>query len=297
MSRTDEFTRRILVAGGEGQLGSRIGCLLGTKAVALARHELDITSPADVDALFDRVQPSVVINCAAYTAVDRAEQDQERCYAINARAVESLARAADRNGAVLVQISSDYVFDGKPERRTPYSESDRPEPQGVYARSKFLGEQAAETCRRHLVVRTCGLYGPRTKPTQSNFVDTMLRLGAERRKVRVVSDQHCTPSSVSDVVAAILALVEREAQGIFHVVNQGQTTWYDFAKAIFALRGLDVNVERITSAEYGAPAPRPEYSVLSTAKYEALVGQALPSWEDGVSRYLGQLPQSSRHIP
>jgi dTDP-4-dehydrorhamnose reductase len=293
MSHSGEPVRRILITGAEGQLGSRIGRVLGPQAVLLGRHELDITLSGDVHALFDRLRPSMVINCAAYTAVDRAEQDQEHCYAINALAVETLAQACDRCGAMLVQISSDYVFGSDSDRSTPWEETDRPDPQGVYARSKLLGEQAAQTCRRHLVVRTCGLYGTRLKPAQSNFVDTMLRLGAERRKLRVVGDQHCTPTSVSDVAEAILTLVQSEAQGIFHVVNQGQTTWYDFAKTIFGLRRLDVDLERITSAEYGAPAPRPRYSVLSTAKYQALAGQGLPTWEDALRRHLDQLPNSA----
>jgi dTDP-4-dehydrorhamnose reductase len=283
------MTRPIIITGAEGQLGSELSRRLGTRSLSLSRSELNITDKAQIEALIERAQPSAVINCAAYTAVDRAEQEPDWCYAVNATAVELLAKEADRAGATLIQISSDYVFGGDASRTQPYVEADTPAPQGIYAKSKLLGEQAAQTCERHLIVRTCGLYGRRTKSTQSNFVDTMLRLGAERPKLRVVGDQRCTPSLVSDVAGAILKLLERQAQGTFHVVNEGQTTWYDFAKKIFALRGLSVEIERISTENYGAPAPRPRYSLLSTAKYRALTGQSLPSWEEALARYLNEM--------
>jgi dTDP-4-dehydrorhamnose reductase len=282
------MNRPVAVTGVEGQLGYELCRRLGERAIGLARSDLDITDEQQVARFFEQTKPAALINCAAYTAVDRAEQEPDLCYAINARAVEELAQAANRAAANLVQISSDYVFAGDASRTSPISEDETPNPVGVYARSKVLGEEAARTCRRHIIVRTCGLYGRRIKPTQSNFVDTMLRLARERRTLRVVGDQHCTPSSVQDVTKAVLLLVDREAEGTFHVVNQGHTTWYDFARKIFELCDLDIEVERISTEQYGAPAPRPRYSVLSTQKFKDFAGEALPKWEDALERYLAQ---------
>jgi len=249
---------------------------------------LDIANRQQVAQVIGQLRPSAIVNCAAYTAVDRAEQNQDRCYAINATAVEHLAQAADHTGATLVQISSDYVFGGNAERTAPYTETDSPAPQGVYARSKLLGEQAAAACRRHIVVRTCGLYGERAKPTQANFVDTMLRLAGERPSLRVVGDQRCTPSYVCDVAEAIVLLIDQQVDGLFHVVNQGETTWYQFALRIFALAKLDIQVLQITTEEYGALAPRPRYSVLSTEKYQTLGGPKLRGWEVALADYLSK---------
>ncbi len=230
--------------------------------------------------------PRVVINAAAYTLVDQAEKEPELCNAVNATAVECLSDICTELDCTLVQISTDYVFGG-PAQNEPHGELDATCAQGRYAQSKLAAERLAAGCRRHFIVRTCGLYGcrdPRGKG--GNFVDTMLRLGAEREVVRVVSDQQCTPSYVPHVARAIAFLFSTDAYGVYHVVNAGATTWFEFAGEIFRQAGLKARIEPITAAEYGAPAPRPSYSVLSTAKYRALGGPELPNWSIALAEYL-----------
>jgi dTDP-4-dehydrorhamnose reductase len=194
----------------------------------------------------------------------------------------------------LVQISTDYVFGADHQRRTPYMENDQPGPLGVYARSKLAGELAAASWKRHLIVRTCGLYGRCPKPTQSNFVDTILRLGGQRERLRVVDDQCCTPSYVRDIARAIVFLIRGSQHGTFHVVNSGCTTWYGCACEILRYAGITTPIEPITTAAYGAPAKRPAYSVLDTTKYEALGGPRLPPWQAALRRYL-RSPRTRSH--
>lgn len=276
----------IAVLGSEGQLGSELVRQLRTAAIALTRRDCDLGDFDATRAVLLRIAPAAVINAAGYTQVDRAEQDQRECMRLNADAVENLAQVCGEIGCTLVQISTDYVFGADTVRRQPYRELDPPGPQGVYAQSKLAGEQAAATCEKHVIVRTCGLYGRRAKPTQSNFVDTMLRLGAERDRLRVVNDQLCTPSYVRDVARGLLFLVEQGHFGLFHVVNAGATTWYDFACEILRLAGINTPVEPISTAEYGARAPRPAYSVLDTTKYRSLASPPLPTWQSALADYL-----------
>jgi dTDP-4-dehydrorhamnose reductase len=211
--------------------------------------------------------------------------------AVNAEAVACVAEACRETDARLVYISTDYVFGGDVHRTIAYRETDAPAPQGVYARSKLAGEAQAARCPRHLVVRTCGLYGP--TPKRNNFVEAILRAAAADRPLRVVNDQRCSPTNVADLARAIEFLVEMSAGGIFHVVNSGETTWYDFAVSILRWSGIERGVEAITSAALGALAPRPCYSVLNTAKYHALGGPIMPPIEDALERYLRARQESS----
>jgi dTDP-4-dehydrorhamnose reductase len=275
---------RVAVTGASGQLGVELCRQLGSLAVPLARERLDVTDPEQVRRVIAEIRPAVVINTAAYTQVDKAEQEPDLCRRTNAAAVGALANACRHCDSLLVQVSTDYVFSGDPTRKTPWSEDDDPSPRGVYATTKLEGEHLAAACPRHLIVRTCGLYG--ASPRSSNFVKTMLRLGREGRVLRVVNDQHCTPSYVPDVARGLLYLIHAGAQGVYHVVNAGETTWFDFAREIFRHAGLHVSLTPITTAEYGAPAPRPAYSVLSADKYLSFRGPPLPSWQDALSRYL-----------
>jgi dTDP-4-dehydrorhamnose reductase len=199
-----------------------------------------------------------------------------------------LGAACRQLGCTLVQLSTDYVFGAAEPGQRPHRETDPTSPQGVYARTKLAGEVLAAECPRHFVLRTCGLFGHRPQATQKNFVDTMLRLGKEKAELRIVSDQQCTPSHVADVARAILHLLETTAYGTYHVTNQGATTWYDFAGEIFRQTGNPIRLIPVTTAQYGAPAPRPAYSVLDTSKYQALGGPALPSWQDALSNYLAR---------
>jgi dTDP-4-dehydrorhamnose reductase len=278
---------KILVTGSGGQLGAALCRHFGPRAIGLNHAALDIADRDAVQATIDKLRPDVVVNTAGYTAVDRAESDRETCQAVNADAVGILAEACGRRDALLVQISTDYVFGGDASRSVPYDETDEPAPQSVYGQSKLAGEQRAAACPRHLIVRTCGLYGRRGPgSTSSNFVDTMLRLGAERDAVRVVDDQRCTPSYVEDVADALQFLIESSAEGIYHVVNHGSTTWYEFATEIFRHRSIGTRLVPITTADYAAAAPRPAYSVLDTSKYHALGHRPMPDWHVALARYL-----------
>jgi dTDP-4-dehydrorhamnose reductase len=272
----------IVILGAAGQLGGALLRRWQSRAVAWTRADLDL---ADLTAVSDGVRaarPAIVVNCAAYTQVDRAEGDPNECHRVNADAVEVLARACNELGANLVQISTDYVFDGGPSRTRPISEADSPTPVGVYARSKLAGEQAAAASRKHLIVRTCGLYGARGH----NFVETMLRLGKSRGHVQVVDDQRCTPSYVEHVARGIEYLVDSGHEGLFHVVNGGETTWHDFAAEIFRQTHLDVTLERISTKQYAAAAPRPAYSVLDTSRYLQAGGPPLADWQTALAEYL-----------
>ncbi|MEX2137909.1 MAG: dTDP-4-dehydrorhamnose reductase [Pirellulales bacterium] len=278
--------RTIAVLGSEGQLGGELVRQLGAAAIPLTRRDCDLGDLSVTRSVLLHLAPAAVINAAGYTQVDRAEQEERECLRINAQAVERLATICGELSCPLVQVSTDYVFGADRQRRSPYRELDPPGPQGVYARSKLAGEQAAATWERHVIVRTCGLYGPRAKPTQSNFVDTMLRLGRERDVLRVVNDQRCTPTYVRNVAQGILFLVEHRHYGLFHVVNGGSTTWYDFAVEIFRLAGITTPIEPISTAQYGARAPRPAYSVLDTTKYHSLGGPPMPPWQCALADYL-----------
>ncbi|MDX1963369.1 MAG: dTDP-4-dehydrorhamnose reductase [Pirellulales bacterium] len=290
---------RYAIVGGGGQLGQALAAQQPGHAVPLTRQQADLTANiADLTGGLLSVGPLAgVINCAAYTQVDKAETATADCQAVNAAGVEKLAEICQRQDWLLVQLSSDYVFNGTVDRNVPFIETDLPTPQGVYARSKLAGEQAARAAPRHLVIRTCGLYGKLRQPGHANFVETILRVAAQRPNLRVVADQHCTPSWVEDIAAAIWFLVLNEqalrAAGdwpnLLHIVNQGATTWHEVALRIVQLSGLETTVEPISTAEYGAPAPRPAYSVLDTGLYQQLVtkygGPPLPTWDAALEQY------------
>jgi dTDP-4-dehydrorhamnose reductase len=274
----------VVVTGGNGLLGRAVCRELGPRAIWSDRTTLDVTNRRQVRRVLADHRPHAVVNCAAFTKVDQAESDPELCWAVNANAVADLASECDRIGATLVQISTDYVFGSDASRTTPYRENDIPEPQGVYAQSKLEGERCTALCRRHFVVRTCGLYG--FSPRRNNFVETLLRLASERRRLRVVNDQRCTPSYAAHVARAVLFLLQTGEFGAYHVVNQGETTWWEFACEIFRQMRIEVEVEPITTEQYGAAAPRPWYSVLDASKYRSLGGPVLPRWEVALAEYL-----------
>lgn len=277
----------IVVTGALGQLGSELCRQIGSEAVGVDLPQLDLTDRPAVLEWLDGIRPTAVINTAAYTRVDQAQSEPDRCRSVNADAVAHLADACRRLDAVLVQISTDYVFGGDVARQVPYRETDAPAPQGVYARTKLEGERRAADCQRHFIVRTCGLYGRPGPRSPGNFVETMLRLAGERDHLRVVDDQCCTPSYTAHIARAIRFLLSTREYGIYHVVNSGATTWYRFAETLFRTAGIPIALEPITTAQYGLPAPRPSYSVLDTAKYRALPGHAaLPDWQQALADYL-----------
>jgi dTDP-4-dehydrorhamnose reductase len=287
---------KILVTGALGQLGAELCSQLGGDAIPIDIDTLDLTNGPAVRKALAEMAPTAVINCAAYTQVDKAESEPDLCRAVNATAVEHLAEACGRLDCPLVQISTDYVFGDPAAPRRPHLESDATLPQGVYARTKYEGELAAARHAKHLIVRTCGLYAQPSHQRAQNFVKTILRLAQSRDHLRVVADQHCTPSYVPHVAKAVLFLLDagqRSAApwGVYHVTNGGATTWHAVASEIVRLAGLKTTVEAITTAEYPLPAPRPAYSVLDTTAYHRLGGPAMPSWDAALAEYFAELKQ------
>ncbi len=283
---------KIAVTGAAGQLGSELCRQLGPEAVPLTHDTLDLTRQSAVLERILGLRPDAVINCAAYTRVDQAESEPQKCRAVNVTAVEYLAGACGEIGCPLVQISTACVFSGADGRTRPYREDDPPSAQGVYAQTKLDAERAVARHVKHLIVRTCGLYAAPTQSLAGNFVKTILHASRCRKTLRVVSDRHCTPSYVPHVARAVLFLVgrgavTRSAWGTYHVTNRGATTWYGFAQQIVRHAGLEVTLEPITAAAYGAAAPRPAYSVLDTAAYHRLGGPAMPDWQSALAEYFG----------
>lgn len=273
--------------GANGQLGTDLRACLPGEVVPLGHADLEITDPGAVSGVLGALRPALVINCAAYNFVDRAENEPERAYAVNALGPRNLARFCGECDSVLVHVSTDYVFGLDRTRTRPYVETDPPGPLGAYGVSKLAGEYFVRSmCPRHYVVRTCGLYGHVGARGKGNFVETMLRLGAERDELRVVDDQCCTPTSTADLAGAIRALVATDAYGLYHATNAGSMTWYQFACEIFRQAGVRVHVRPITTAEFCSPAPRPHYSVLDGGKLAAVIGRELPPWQDALCRYL-----------
>lgn len=288
---------RILLTGMAGQLGSELQQTLAPlgEVMGVDRQGLDLTQPDKIRQVIGEFKPDLIVNAAAYTAVDKAETETELANAINGTAPTIMAEATQQLGAALIHVSTDYIFDGK--KNTPYTEDDTPDPINAYGQSKLLGEEGVlKNCDRALVLRTAWVYGAQGK---GNFVKTMLRLGAEREELRVVVDQVGTPTWTGDLASAIAQLAQSlksdTLTGIYHFTNSGAISWYDFAVAIFEEAqqiGFPLQVKRvvpITTAEYPTPAARPAYSVLSTQKISAVLGNHPPHWRTGLRRMLQQL--------
>ena len=274
---------RLLVTGSRGQLGRALERLVpgfGHEFVGVDLPELDITDAGAVNRAVDATRPDAIVNCAAYTAVDAAESDEAKAAAVNGGAVSTLAEAADRHGVVLLQISTDYVFDGT--AHAPIQEDQATNPQSAYGRTKLAGEVAAAGAQRHLIVRTAWLYGE-----GSNFVGAVRRqLDGGNRVLRVVADQAGCPTYTEDLASGLLRLLDARAEGVVHAVNFGSTTWHGFACEIVRLLGSGAEVVPISTAEMPRLARRPAFSVLDTSRLAALIGAPLPPWQDALERYL-----------
>lgn len=270
----------ILVVGANGMLGRDLMELLGDRGRGVDIDEIDITSPGDVLKLLGELQPEVVINCAAYTDVDGCESNPETAMAVNGEGVGYLAMACRDNNALLVQISTDYVFDGG--KGAPYSEDDAPCPLSIYGESKLAGEMNAAFCPEHLIVRTQWLFGLHGK----NFVETMLKLGSEKEVLTVVDDQTGSPTWTVDLAQAVIALIDKGCRGIYHAADSGHTTWNGFAAAIFEEAGIPVSVRPMTTAELNRPARRPLYSTLDCSKLTGDTGFRPQTWRDALRGYL-----------
>ena len=275
---------RILVTGAEG--------LLGRSAVALAKdkHEmtgldiadLDVTDRQAVIRSVDDLKPEVVLHCAAFTHVDGAEAGERAAMEVNASGTEWVARAAGEVGALMVYISTDYVFDGT--KNEPYREDDSPRPLSRYGLSKLEGERrlVAVCPENYLIVRTAWLYG-----SGAGFPDWVCRKLDAEEPLQLVTDQRGSPTYASDLAAALLRLVEQGRRGVFHFVNKGDTTWFGFGQAVDEMTGRrGASLHNVRSAELGWAAARPSYSVLAVDKYESATGDVVPSWQDALKRYL-----------
>lgn len=287
---------KIILLGASGQLGrewQRYFNLHTDDSLIVFPYtsgQLDITDHEEVVREISARQPDVVINCAAYTHVDQAELEKDKAMAINARAVENLAKVCKSNDIHLIHYSTDYVFPGKEEdrKRYPrgYPEDHQAEPVNWYGQTKWDGEEAirASGCR-HLIIRTtwlCGLYG-------NNFVKTMLKYGREKEELKVVNDQWGSPGYADEIVANSMNLYTADAKGTYHLTSKGLTNWAEFAEAIFDYSNIDVNVNAIPSEEYPTEAKRPKYSKLDTSKAEKVEGVEITDWREGLKRLLKQL--------
>lgn len=300
------MTRRILLLGADGQVGweLRRALLPLGDVVPLGRAQADLSDLAGLERLLTRDHPQIIVNAAAYTAVDKAETDTELAMRVNAQAPGLLARHAAKTGAWLVHYSTDYVFDGV--KAAPYTETDAPNPQSVYGRTKLAGEQAVASANcRHLLFRTSWVYAARG----GNFAKTMLRLGAERDTLRVVADQIGAPTSaelIADVTALALHRVLSDSAGaglagLYHLTAAGDTSWHGYARHVltrarefgFAMRCAPDAVQPIDTADYPLPAPRPANSRLDTARLRAAFGLSLPDWTVQIDRLLAELPRAS----
>lgn len=272
-----------VVVGAGGRLGSTL-CRILPQAVGLRTAMLDLTCPVAVQRVLRETRARVVVNAAALTHVDQAERAPLHAKTANATIPGVLAAACTAMNALLVQVSSDYVFGGDAARCIPYTEDAPPAPVNVYGHTKLQGEKLAAAAPRHLIIRTCGLYGePGSKPS---FVDAILRLAAKQSRLSVVADQWCSPSYALHVAQAIVQLVQADATGTYHAVNPGEVSWYDLACEAVRLAQIRAEVVPIALAEYGHFAPRPRYTVLDTSRYTHLVGASLPSWREALSEYL-----------
>jgi len=283
---------KILVTGSKGQLGNEIQSIakdyLDFEFLFTDIDDLDITNAEQVNEYFKLNRPDAVINCAAYTAVDKAESDIEMAYRINHLAVENMAKSASAVNALIVHLSTDYVFDGQSE--VPYTESDSANPQSVYGKSKLAGEQAVnDFALNGVIIRTSWLYSA----FGANFIKTILRVGSEKKELNVVFDQIGTPTYAKDLSKAILDIIPQASKKngveLFHYSNEGETNWYEFAKTIVSIAGLDFKINPILSKDYPVSAPRPSFSVLCKSKIKETYGISIPYWLDSVNNCMERL--------
>ena len=280
----------ILVTGCNGQLGNEIQLL----EKEYPQHtyfntdvaELDITNQLAVNDFINRHAIDGVINCAAYTAVDKAEGDKELCTSLNTVAPSYLAAAIDKRGGWIIHVSTDYVFDGT--HHTPYVETDTPSPDSVYGSTKLAGELGvSKFCKKHMIIRTAWLYSA----FGNNFVKTMIRLGKEKTELGVIFDQIGTPTYARDLAVAIMTAVDKGIEtGVYHFSNEGVISWYDFTKAIHRIAGIkDCKVRPLHTSEYPTAANRPAYSVLDKTKIKQTYGIEIPYWEDSLKECIERL--------
>ncbi|MGH9862964.1 MAG: dTDP-4-dehydrorhamnose reductase [Candidatus Acidiferrales bacterium] len=279
---------RILLTGAGGQLGQALQRVLAAEAVAALTHaELDITDSQAVGRAVEIHRPEWIVNVAAYNLVDEAEGQADAAFQVNALGVLHLAQAARAAGSTLVHFSTDYVFDGF--KNTPYTETDLPNPLSVYGLSKLSGEILLRGgTPKYFLIRSCGLYGWPTNPRRDNFVERLLAAARAGQPLRVVSDQVLTPTSASELAEKVVPLVRTGRYGLYHMTNEGQCSWYEFAQEIFRLAGFSPTLEAVTLADYGARAQRPRYSVLENRAYAELGLPSFRPWQEALADTMRQ---------
>jgi dTDP-4-dehydrorhamnose reductase len=275
---------RILITGHKGMLGRKLVDVareLGKEAIGLDLPECDITNRKQIETAVLDAAPDMILHAAAFTAVDRCESEQDMAYLVNATGTQNVCLAAKSLGVPVMYISTDYIFDGT--KDAPYDEWDAANPQSVYGKSKYAGEWLVRAlCPLHFIVRISWLCGH----GGANFVETILKLAAERDELKVVNDQHGSPTFVDDLAPELFRLAEFGAFGTYHITNRGSITWYEFAKKIVELGGGKARITPCTTEEFPRPARRPRNSRLSPRLYENAIGIRMPSWEDGLKKYL-----------
>ncbi|MBX4187434.1 MAG: dTDP-4-dehydrorhamnose reductase [Candidatus Doudnabacteria bacterium] len=273
---------RVLILGAKGSLGQTFVDLYQDHEVfAWDREELDITDEEAVGQKIGELKPNLIINCAAYNAVDKAEEDRMTAELINGSAVGYIAKVAAEIGATMVHFGSNYVFDGS--NPAGYNEDDQPNPQSAYAKSKLMGEmELVENCEQYYLVRTAWLYGRDSITGKASFVDLMLKLAEEGKEIKGITDEFANPTYVVDLAGAVRALVEEKKPfGIYHLVNQGQASWYDWAREIFKIKDIQATLLEGHRADFNRPAARPEYGVLNNTKFIQL-----RPWIEALREYL-----------
>lgn len=286
---------KILVTGGHGQLASEIRDIIdlghadigaidpsymNAEMVYAGSHDLDITNTSAVDACLSEGAFDIIINCAAMTNVDGCETDREGAFLVNATGVENLARAASKNGATLIHLSTDYVLAGTDSM--PQDETAPCAPNTVYGASKLAGERAIqEICDKYFIIRTAWLYGHHGK----NFVKTILRIANEHPTITVVDDQHGSPTNANDLAYELLKLAMTDGYGLYHCTGNGSCTWFDFARRIVELAGIYCDVQPCTSEQYAAPAKRPAYSILDNRHLRDTIGDQMRNWDDAIAAF------------
>ncbi|WP_019188448.1 dTDP-4-dehydrorhamnose reductase [Prevotella conceptionensis] len=280
----------ILITGCNGQLGNEIQLLQAQYAqhtwLNTDVNELDITDKAAIERFVEANEIDGMVNCAAYTAVDKAESDPQLARKLNADAPAFLAEAVAKRDGWMVQVSTDYVFNGT--KHTPYVETDEPCPNSIYGQTKLEGEQAvSKLCTNAMIIRTAWLYSE----FGNNFVKTMIRLGREREQLGVIFDQVGTPTYAHDLATAIMTAIDKGIKpGVYHFSNEGVTSWYDFTKSIHRLAGINTcQVSPLHTAEYPTPACRPAYSVLDKTKIKDAYGIEIPHWEESLAKCIAKL--------
>ncbi|MDR0306887.1 MAG: dTDP-4-dehydrorhamnose reductase [Chitinispirillales bacterium] len=279
---------KILAIGSGGQLGYDFveqAEIAGHSVFGVDYPQINITDKISVDRCVNDINPDIIVNCAAFTAVDLCEEQPEEAFRVNAAACAALALTARETNALLIHFSTDYVFDGK--ASVPYTEQSRTNPQSVYGRSKLRGEEIiAENCPDYMIFRIAWLYGMHG----NNFVKNIRKFAdaafKEGRPLKVVNDQFGTPTWTVSVCRQILSVLDKDDRGIFHCTSEGECSWFDFAKAVVTASGINVDVNPCTTEEFPRPAPRPAYSVLENARFKAMGVNIMPDWRSGFKEFI-----------